>query len=101
MIDATPDSDADSQVTVGDQVRVRWRLDAPVDPGDVVINVGGTKKTGSDVSRTKVYVDGQWWWRYEAIFTLRQVYSVIEFSLQDAVNEIVDTAYIHARDQRT
>jgi len=101
MIEVTPHSDSNSQVTVGDKARVRWLLDAHVDPDNVVMNVGGIEKTGSDLSEMKVDIGGQWWWRYETIVTLPQVYSAIEFSLQDPANEIVDTAYIYAREQLT
>ena len=99
--DITPATDSDSQVTVGDRVRVSWRLDADADPADVTFSIYNATKqvaTGADLSRSVVDVDGAREFRFSYEFVLDRPFLRIDFRLQDPVNSVSDVAKIRAVD---
>lgn len=100
MKDITPKTDSDTQVTVGDKVRIRWLLDAQVNPDYLTFTVqqNGTQKTfsGADLTETLVTVDGDRLWRYHVDYEIRSTFEQVEFRLKDPVNRARDSAHYTA-----
>jgi len=107
VIDITPATDASSEVTIGDNVRLRWTLDAQADPADIMIIVldglgnAINSYSGPDLKEVKVESNGERLWRYEATHVLKAITSRIEFDLDDGVNRAVDTATLSANPKLT
>lgn len=99
-IEVTPAVDPKQQVTVGDRVRLRWLLDAQVNPDDIVLTVLGDSEatySGNDLTEQKVEQDGETYWRYTRDVVLDSIRTDVEYALTDPVNQIVDTAFINAQ----
>ena len=107
MIDITPDTTAEQEVNVGDEVRLRWRLDAQVDPRDLTFVVqdalGNTlaSYTGVEITERRVEDDGDIYWEYRAEHTVQNVFEQYEYALNDSVQTAVDTAKIKANNRLT
>lgn len=107
MIDITPDTTAEQEVNVGDEVRLRWRLDAQVDPRDLTFVVqdelGNTlaSYTGVEITERRVEDDGGIYWEYRAEHTVQNVFEKCEYALNDGVQTAVDTAKIKAKTRLT
>ena len=107
MIDITPTTDSDTQVTQGDKVRLRWLLNAQVDPADVTIIVltpfGDVLEThtGNDLDEVMVDRDGQRHWRYQVDTEIPRRSIKVEYRLKDDVNAARDTAKLTANQRLT
>lgn len=101
MIDITPSEDIYTQVTVGDNIRVLWILNAQADPVDVEINVieaDGSDNiySGQDLTVEEIEEDDQRKWKYYIETTIPDDYTRVEYRLTDPVNTVFDAARIHA-----
>lgn len=100
MIDITPDTDENTQVTEGDKVRLPWLLNAQVSPADVeiIVKTGSAEDTysASDLTEQKETIDGSTWWRYYVDVELKGPFTQVEYRLDDSVNKARDTAQITA-----
>ena len=106
MIDITPSTDTNSQVTVGDDVELRWVLDAQVDPADLTFTVRQlddteTTYSGTDLTESAVTVNGNTKYRYSVEIELASIQTEVQFRLDDAVNHATDTAIITAEPKIT
>lgn len=104
MIEITPDTDSNTQVTVGDNVKLRWKLNAQADPADVTIKTINVKTvtntfTGSELTRELVDVDGERWWRYYCIHELEHPVTRVEYRLRDTYNRARDIAFLSAKNK--
>ena len=104
MIDVTPQTDADTEVSVGDTVRVRWLFNANVDPQQMTLTVegfDGTERTftGSEIREEEVVKDDQRHWRYYRDFTLQSLHTTVRWELERKAgyNSAADTTSITAQ----
>lgn len=104
MIDVTPSTDTDTEVSVGDTVRVRWLFNANVDPQDMTVRIeglGGPKKTfsGSEIEEEEVVIDQERHWRYYVDVTLESLFTEVRWSLRrkPGVSDAADTTSITAQ----
>lgn len=97
MIDQTPDTDADTEVNVGDEVRIPWTLDAQVDPADVTFTIeGDSTVTASNGDLTEVdNGDGTYTYEYDHVLD-RSGFTYIDYELDDGTNSVVGAGYILA-----
>jgi hypothetical protein len=95
VIDITPQTDSDSQVTVGDTVRVKWLLDAQVSKSNLTLTVNGTTYSGADLTETTTTTNGTTYYRYYRDIELSKVYTQIQWELS-SVNDATDTGAIQA-----
>jgi hypothetical protein len=98
--DITPDTDADTEVTEGDKIRIRWLLDAQVDPGKLTFTVqqGSSQRvfTGADLTEVLRELDGERQWEYFVDFEIQSTFEQVDFRLSDPVNSARDTAHYTA-----
>jgi len=104
MIDVTPQTDADTEVNIGDTVRVRWLFNANVDPQEMTLTVegfDGTERTftGSEISEEEVTKDDQRYWRYYRDFTLQSLDTKARWTLERKAgySDAADTTSITAQ----
>jgi len=107
MIDITPTTDSDTQVTEGDKVRLRWLLNAQVDPADMTITVLSPLNdvlqefSGGELTQEVVDRDGERHWRYRVDTEIPSAHLKIEYRHRDGVNAIRDTAQLTAHSRLT
>jgi hypothetical protein len=98
--DITPQTDSDTQVTVGDSVRLAWTLDAQVDPSYLTFTVyGGGRKlelSGGDLTEKLVEDDGERLWRYSVEVQIEGIFAQVKFELDNPQQESTDTAFYNA-----
>jgi hypothetical protein len=96
----TPQTDSDTQVTVGDSVVLAWTLDAQVDPNYLTFTVyGGGRKlelSGSDLTEERVERSGELLWRYSVEVEIQSVFEQVKFQLDNPQQESTDTAFFNA-----
>jgi hypothetical protein len=95
VIEITPQTDSDSQVTEGDTVRVKWLLDAQVSRSNLTLTVNDTEYSGSDLTETTTTIDGKTHYRYYRDVELPGAYTQIQWELS-SVNDATDTGIIQA-----
>jgi|APHM01.1.fsa_nt_gi hypothetical protein len=100
MIDITPTTDSDTQVTEGDKVRVSWLLDAQADPNRITLRVASADKdetfSGDELTEELVEQDGERRYRYRRDFELASIFTQVEWRLSDPINKAADSASIQA-----
>jgi len=108
MINITPDTDRNTQVTVHDRVRMgSWKLNAQVDLDDLTFTISSPYKevyetfTGNEITEERVEEDGRVFWRYYVITTIPATDVYVEYKLEDPANSAVDTAHITANSKIT
>lgn len=99
MIDITPQTDSNTQVTVGDKIRVRWVLNAQADPKDMTFTLNEKQFSGTDITESLVERGEDRLWRYSVTTTLKTPFTQVEIDLSDPVNDATDTAYINANNR--
>jgi hypothetical protein len=107
MINITPSTTAEQEVNVGDEVRLRWRLDAQVDPEDLTFTVLDTRNkelatySGAEISEERVEDDGEIFYQYTAERTVERRFELCEFLLDDGVQTALGTAKLSAKQRLT
>jgi hypothetical protein len=107
MIDITPSTSAEQEVNVRDEVRLRWRLDAQVDPEDLTFTVLDTRNkelatfSGAEITEERVEDDGKIFFEYAAERTVERRFELCEFLLDDGVQTALDTAKLSAKQRLT
>jgi len=107
MIDITPDTSSEQEVNVGDEVRLRWRLDAQVNPKDLTFTVLDTINqelatfSGAEISEERVEDDGKIFYQYAAERTVERRFELYEFALDDGVQTALGTAKLSAKQRLT
>lgn len=100
MIEITPTTDSDTQVTAGDKVRVSWLLDAQANPAFITLRIASAGKdetvSGDELTEELVEQDGERRYRYRRDFELASIFTQIEWRLDDPVNAAADSASIQA-----
>jgi len=98
--DITPQTDADSEVTQGDKIRIRWLLNAQVDPDRLTFTVqqGSSQHvfTGTDLTEVLREVGGERQWEYYVDYEIRSTFEQVDFRLSDPANAARDTAHYTA-----
>lgn len=98
--DITPQTDADSEVTQGDKIRIRWLLNAQVDPDRLTFTVqqGSTQQvfTGGALTEVLRQIDGERQYEYYVDFEIQSTFEQVDFRLSDPVNKARDTAHYTA-----
>jgi hypothetical protein len=98
--DITPQTDSDSEVTQGDKLRIRWLLNAQVDPDRLTFTVqqGSSQRvfTGADLTEVLREIDGERQWEYFVDFEIQSTFEQVDFRLSDPVNAARDTAHYSA-----
>jgi hypothetical protein len=107
MIDITPSTSAEQEVNVRDEVRLRWRLDAQVNPKDLTFTVLDTRNkelatfSGAEISEERVEDNGRIFYEYAAERTVERHLELCEFALDDGVQTALDTANLSAKQRLT
>ena len=107
MINITPSTSAEQEVNVGDKVRLRWRLDAQVNPKDLTFTVFDTRNkeiatySGADITEKEVQEDGKIFYQYAAEHVVERRLELYEFVLDDNVQTALDTAKLSAKQRLT
>jgi hypothetical protein len=98
--DITPQTDSDTQVTVGDSVRLAWTLDAQVDPSYLTFTVYGGGRilelSGGDLTEELVEEDGERLWKYSVEVQIEGIFAQVKFELDNPQQESTDTAFYNA-----
>jgi len=81
--DITPQTDADSEVTQGDKIRIRWLLNAQVDPDRLMFTVqqGSSQRvfTGADLTEVLREIGGERQWEYFVDFEIQSTFEQVDF----------------------
>lgn len=106
MIDITPDTDSDTQVTEGDRIEIKWQLNAQVNPADLEFTVqqGSTRRvfSGADLTETKETGGGGGiFYIYSTEYEIQSTFEQVDFRLSDPVNGVRDTAHYTAKPKVT
>jgi len=107
MINITPSTSAEQEVNVRDEVRLRWRLDAQVDPEDLTFTVLDTRNkelatfSGAEITEEEVEEDGKIFFEYAAEHTVERRFELCEFLLDDGMQTALDTAKLSAKQRLT
>lgn len=102
MIDATPQTDSNTEVQKGDKIRTPpWLLNASVDPSDVTLTVRSlngdeTTYSGDEIEEEEVVDGDERYWRYYKDIVLPSIRTTFEWELDDPVNDAHDFARITA-----
>jgi hypothetical protein len=88
-------------------VRLRWRLDAQVNPIDLTFTVLDTRSkelatfSGAEITEKEVQEDGKIFYQYAAEHTVERRLELYEFLLDDGMQTALDTAKLSAKQRLT